>query len=166
MGGGSLRVPRGLQPSPGVLGGAGVPPSLPLAFCRGFPILYSLQNGVTPFRWAQVVEAQPGSVLLRRAERGESPAGRALKTFLLPQPGARGGGREAFRLLIVKFYCSLERLLANHKTEARTRPHKSAAESLGEGERSPGSGEPSAGRAPGFCCCKAKKLLQPLSPCL
>lgn len=32
-----------------------------------------------------------------------------------------GGGREAFRLLIVKFYCSLERLLANHNTYARTR---------------------------------------------
>lgn len=34
-----------------------------------------------------------------------------------------GGGREAFRLLIMKFYCSLERLLANHNTYARTRTH-------------------------------------------
>lgn len=31
----------------------------------------------------------------------------------------RGGAREAFRLLIMKFYCSLERLLANHNTYAR-----------------------------------------------
>lgn len=48
---------------------------------------------------------------------------------LLRASPAAVGGREAFRLLIMKFYCSLEGLLANHNTPAHA--HKSVAESPG-----------------------------------
>lgn len=48
---------------------------------------------------------------------------------LLRASPAAAGGREAFRLLIMKFYCSLEGLLANHNTPAHA--HKSVAESPG-----------------------------------
>lgn len=101
--GGLSPCPRGAawgSPAfPGAFGGAGVPPSLPLAFCKEFPIPYALQNGVTPFRWAQAVEARPGSALPRHTEHGESPAGRALKPSWARRcrPNRERGGREAFR---------------------------------------------------------------------
>jgi len=38
-----------------------------------------------------------------------------------PNQEPEEGGREAFRLLIVKFYCSLERPLANRNAHARAR---------------------------------------------
>lgn len=39
----------------------------------------------------------------------------------------RGRKGSFFRLLIMTFYCSLERLLANHNTSARTKPRLPSA---------------------------------------
>lgn len=65
-------------------------------------------------------------------------------------PNQGRGGREAFSLLIVKFYCSPERLLANHTTR----------------RRSPRALVPSERREPGLCRGEAKPpaLPAPASP--
>lgn len=51
-------------------------------------------------------------------------------------PNQGRGGREAFSLLIVKFYCSRERLLANHTTRRRS-PRALVPSGLCRGEAKP-----------------------------
>lgn len=105
----------------------------------------------------------PTRSLLRWTRALRKPREEGFNAFLGPLlPSEAGaGGREAFRLLIMKFYCSLERLLANHNTSARTRAHKSAAESPSSPPTSMSvSGavlwvSPAQGRP---CCCKPRSF--------